>query len=190
MKTQVQNPLNRIVSRILLGLILCGGLINGKELCAQTANKTGYTSVEYILSLLPESKSVEADLESYKKQLTARLDSKMEEFKRKGEDLQRNHQNMNDLERADKQEELQILQQSILKFQQESERSMAKKQEELLKPLFDKIQRAIDKVSEQYGYAYVFKAEALLYAKEGDDISNLILKELGITPPPDPPKKK
>ena len=169
----------------MIGL-LCVGL---GQVWGQTP-KFGYTSVDYVLSLMPEMKAVEADFMAYKKQLESRLETKADEFKRKSEDLQRNYQTMNDLEKSDKQEELQMLQQSIYKFNQESQTSLEKKNKELLEPLFDKVQRAIDKVSEREGYAYVFKAESLLFAKDADDLSDLILKELGITPPPNPPKKK
>ena len=56
------------------------------------------------------------------------------------------------------------------------------------KPLFEKISNAINVVSERENYSHVFSAgvpgvDVLLYAKPSDDISSLVLAELGIDPP-------
>ena len=56
------------------------------------------------------------------------------------------------------------------------------------KPLFEKISNAINVVSERENFTHVFSAgvpgvDVLLYAKPTDDISNLVLAELGIDPP-------
>ena len=54
--------------------------------------------------------------------------------------------------------------------------------------LFEKISNAINVVSERENFTHVFSAgvpgvDVLLYAKPSDDISNLVLGELGIDPP-------
>ena len=95
---------------------------------------------------------------------------------------------MTDLIRADKQEEHQNLQASIQKFQSEAQSSIAQKEQDLFKPLFEKISNAINVVSERESYSHVFSAgvpgvDVLLYARPTDDISNLVLAELGIDPP-------
>ena len=95
---------------------------------------------------------------------------------------------MTDLIRADKQEELQNLQASIQKFQTEAQTSIAQREADLFKPLFEKISNAINVVSERENFTHVFSAggpgvDVLLYAKPTDDISNLVLAELGIDPP-------
>jgi outer membrane protein len=92
--------------------------------------------------------------------------------------------------RADKERELQGLQQSIQKFQQDAQVSLQRKSSELVSPVFKTIQDAIDKVAKDNGYTHIFNSgqpdvglNILLYARDEDDISNLVLKELGITPP-------
>src|SRR5690606_34164520 len=82
--------------------------------------KIGYTNVDYILSLLPESKQIEADLKAHEKQLTSQLQSKVQEFQTKMEAFQKGAATMTDIVRADKQEELQNMQASIEKFQREA----------------------------------------------------------------------
>jgi len=150
--------------------------------------KIGYTNVEYILSFLPETKQLQADVQAYGTQLQNQLQSKIADFQSKAENFQKNATSMTDVIRADKQEELQIIQASIEKFQREAQTAITSKETELFKPIFEKISNAINLVAERENFSHVFSAgvpgvDVLLYAKPSDDISNLILKELGIDPP-------
>jgi len=155
--------------------------------------KIGYTNAEYILSNMPEAKQIEADLKDYEQQLSTQLESKSKDFQTKLAEYQRTAENMIPEVRADKEQELQGLQQSIQKFQQDAQASLQKKQGELLQPAFDKIQKAIDEVAKTNGYTHVFNSgqpevglNILLYARDEDNISDLVLKHLGIDPPPPP----
>jgi len=87
--------------------------------------------------------------------------------------------------RAEKEQELQGLQQSLQKFQQDAEQSITRKQQELYQPLYEKIQNAIDKVAEENGYTHVLRAEALLYISDEKtgDISEKVLNKLGVEAP-------
>ena len=92
--------------------------------------------------------------------------------------------------RADKQQEFQNLQQSIQKFEQDAQASLQKKQADLLQPAYDKIQKAIDEVAKSNGYTHILNSGQpemglfiLLYAADEFNVSNLVLKQLGITPP-------
>ena len=155
--------------------------------------KIGYTNAEFILGNMPEAKEIESELKVHEQQLTAQLEAKSKDFQAKVEDFQRNNANMIPEVRSDKQRELETLQQSIQKFQQDAQASLQRKQGELLQPAYDKIQVAIDDVAKTNGYTHVFNSgqpevglNILLYSREEDNISNLVLKKLGIEPPPAP----
>ncbi|WP_246558820.1 OmpH family outer membrane protein [Hymenobacter piscis] len=154
---------------------------------AQTAPlKIGYTSVEYVLSQMPESKQIESQLKDYSTQLKNQLDTKYTEYQTKGEAFQKGAATMPDPVRADKQKELQNLQQSIQEFQQNAEASLQQKQQALLKPALDKLQKNIDAVAEENGYTYILNSDGaspvLLHGPKEGDVSDLILKKMGITP--------
>ena len=154
---------------------------------AQTAPlKIGYTSVEYVLSQMPESKQIESQLKDYSTQLKNQLDTKYAEYQTKGEAFQKGAATMPDPVRADKQKELQNLQQSIQEFQQNAEASLQQKQQTLLKPALDKLQQNIDAVAEENGYTYILNSDGaspvLLHGPKEGDVSDLILKKMGITP--------
>ncbi|GAA4378130.1 OmpH family outer membrane protein [Hymenobacter koreensis] len=151
--------------------------------------KIGYTNVDYVLSQMPESKQIESQLKDYSTQLKNQLDTKVTEYRTKGEAYQKGAATMTDVIRADKEKELTNLQQSIQEFQQNAEQSVQQKQQQLLKPVLDKVQKTIDAVATKNGYTYVFNSDAgygttpiLLHGPKDGDISDLVLKEMGVTP--------
>ncbi len=150
--------------------------------------KVGYTSADYILSLLPEAKQIEADLNSHRTMLDKQLQTKYADLQAKIEDYRSNAENFDDVVRADKEQEINNLQTNIQEFQQKAQDSMAKKRQELLEPAFEKIGKAIETVSEREGYDFIFDArsgglDVLLYAKAEHDVSPLVLDELGVKAP-------
>ncbi len=171
-------------------LMLAAGLM----LAATTVSvgqKIGYTNVDYVLSQMPESKQIEADLKAYSGQLEAQLKSKTTEFQTKLEAYQKGGATMTELVKADKEKELQNLQSSIQDFQKSADQSLQQKQQQLLKPALDKLQKTIDDVAKENGYAYVLNSDAgygttpvLLHAPDDANISDLVLKKMGVTPRP------
>lgn len=155
---------------------------------AQGALKIGYTNVEYVLSLMPEGKQVDSEYKAYETQLQNQLQSKGQELQTKLQDYQQNAQSMTELVRADKEAELQSLNQRFESFQRDAQQSLQKKQSELYAPLFEKISTAIKAVAAENGYTHIFSTgvpgvDILLHADEEYDVSDLIFKKLGIDPP-------
>jgi outer membrane protein len=153
---------------------------------AQAPLKIGYTSVDYVLSQMPESKQIESDLKAYSSQLEAQLKSKISDYQTKAEAYQKGAAAMTDVVRADKEKELTNLQGSIQEFQRSADNSLQQKQQTLLKPALDKLQKTIDAVATENGYTYVLNSDGaspvLLHGPKEGDISDMILKKMGVTP--------
>lgn len=150
--------------------------------------KIGYTNAEYLLGLLPEAKQIEADLRAYETQLQNQLKAKYQDLQTKIGDYQANEASYNELIKADKQRELTSLQESLQQFQTDAEQSLVTKRNQLLQPAVEKIGTAIQAVAEENSYSMVLSAgspgfDVLLYASEKHDVSELVLKKLGIDPP-------
>ena len=150
--------------------------------------KIGYANVEYILSLMPELKGVEAEYKAFETQIRNSIQGKDAELKSKYQDYQTNLPTMTELVRADKEAELNSLQERFQKYQQDAQQSAKKKQQELFAPLFEKIGKAIKDVQKESGFALILSTgsqglDVVLAADEKYDVSNLIFKKLGIDPP-------
>ena len=171
-------------------LVVSGLLVAGLSASAQEKHlKIGYTNVEAIVGQLPEAKQIETDLKTYKTQLDNQLQTKVKDFQAKYEAYQKGGSLMSDVVKQDKERELQDMNGQIEEFQKNAETSMAKKQEALLKPVLDKVQKAIDDVANENGFSYIFNSDGgmglsiILHAPEKDDVTPLVLKKMGVTIP-------
>ena len=180
------NPVN-IFRLTLAAALLTAGTLAATSAQAQAPLKIGYTDVQYVLAQMPESKQIESELKTYNGQLEAQLKSKTGELETKYKSYTAGEATMTDVVKADKQKELQGMQQSIQEFQRSAEQSLQQKQQALLKPALDKLQKTIDVVANENGFTYVFNSDGggsplLLHAPKEGDISDLVLKKMGITP--------
>ncbi|CAH0996946.1 hypothetical protein EMA8858_03081 [Emticicia aquatica] len=156
---------------------------------AQTT-KIGYTNVDYILNNIPDAKDIENKLKTEKAQYDKLLQDKIAAFQAKYEDYQKNGATMSAVIKADREKELQSGQTAIQEFQQSSETALQQKQQQLLAPVLEKIDKTVKDVAKENGYTYVFNTDAgpgttpiLLVAPDADNISDLVFKKLGVTPP-------
>ena len=177
----------KIFRLTLAAALLAAGTLAATSAQAQAPLKIGYTDVQYVLAQMPESKQIESELKTYNGQLEAQLKSKTGELETKYKSYQAGEATMTDVVKADKQKELQGMQQSIQEFQRSAEQSLQQKQQALLKPALDKLQKTIDVVANENGFTYVFNSDGggsplLLHAPKEGDISDLVLKKMGITP--------
>lgn len=161
----------------------------GMNVNAQTI-KIGYTNIDFILQNIPDSKDIQTKLATEKAQYDKLLNEKIAEFQKNYEDFQKNGAAMSAVIRADKEKSLTNKQTEIQEFQQNSESALTRKQQDLLAPVMDKIQKAIDDVAKETGYTYVFNSDAgygttpvVLVAPESDNITNLVFKKLGVPIP-------
>jgi len=153
--------------------------------------KIGYISLDYILAQMPEAKQVESELTTTKTQYDNMYQQKVKDFQTKLADYEKNAATMADVIKADREKELQGMQSSIEEFRQNSSTSLQKKQAQLLQPLLKKIEDNMHGVAKENGFAFVFNYDAgqgttpiVLHAPDDANISDLVLKRMGVTPKP------
>jgi outer membrane protein len=157
---------------------------------AQTAStKIGYADVDYIFSQLPESKAIEAELKSTQAQLKNQIDAKYAEFQKKLADYNANLNTMLDAVRTNTERELQQMQQNIEKLQADAQTTIQTKQTQLMEPVYKKVGKGIEEVAKENGFSFILNQQiggldVILYGDEKMDISDLVLKKLGVTPKP------
>ena len=185
--------MKRTLSNILVGVFATVFILQAEA----QVQKIGTANVEYILSNMPETKKIEADLQAYEKQLRTQLESKGAEYQRKLDEYQKGVQSgmMPAAVIADKEKELMSMQQSIQEFEKTAQQDLESKSMSMLDPVLAKVQTAIDKVAAANDYTYIISTHVdyggsaiVLYSKnkEANDISNLVLKDMGITVSPTP----
>jgi len=150
--------------------------------------KIGYADWDRIFSQMPEFKQIDSELKAHRTQLESQMDAKNKDFQAKYEAFTKLAATTPDAVRADKQRELESLQESIQKFQQDAQTSFENKRNSLMEPVFTKVGKAIEDTAKENGFSFIINpqllqgGDILLYSDERYDISDLVLKKLGITP--------
>lgn len=148
----------------------------------------GYTNVELILYYMPEAKSMEQVLATYKKKLETDYHTKQEYFKSKYEEyLQKESRNeLSPQAKNDMVVELTRLDAELKQFAQEAEKKLSDKRSELLAPILEKMEAAIDKVARENGFTFIMNQttssgiSTILYGPEEADITTQVMSELNI----------
>jgi outer membrane protein len=157
---------------------------------AQTpAQKVGYADVDYILSQLPVMKQVETDFRSMETQYKTQVDSKTAELKRKYDAYMAEGKNMLEAVRANTERELQMLNENLEKLKQDAQTALQNKQVQLMQPVYKSVGDAITAVAKENEFTFILSQQVssldvLLYSDEKFDVSDLVLKKLGVTPKP------
>ena len=154
---------------------------------AQTPQKIGYADIEYVLSQMPQFKDVQSEIQTYQTQLQKQYEAKVQEYQQKIQDYQAQEATMLDAIKADKQREIIQLEQNIQQFQSDMQDSFMKRQETLMTPLYEKVGTAIEGVAKENGYTHILNAriqglDIILYGDSSLDVSDQILRKMGITP--------
>jgi outer membrane protein len=145
-----------------------------------SAQKYGHVNSSEILELMPGIDSLQIKLLAFQTELQTEYQNMVQEYQQKKDKFDREVGTMSTSVRALREKELEDLGNRIQEFQAGASDDLEEKQYELAKPFQDKIQNAINKVAKDHGFAYIFDTKILLYYDNGEDITPLVKKELGI----------
>lgn len=163
-------------------LLVAATLIAGFNASAQ---KTGYISLDQVVSLMPEVAKVDSLLQKYQADsLNPQFTYMVSEYNRKdslvnGKDSLKTPA----AARAVARQEMEGLAYQIQNWQSIVQNAMQNKQGELLEPIYRKAMNALNTAAKEAGYSYVYNKEALLVAPPADDLLPLVAKKLNIKLP-------
>jgi outer membrane protein len=163
--------------------VLAAGLIM-TGIGSANAQKIGHIHLDSLLVLMPETKKADADAQDYYKQLEQRLQQMQGEYQKKLEEYQTEQKNPNSsqLIKTAMENDLQRMQQSLQEFQQNAQADFQNRKNELLKPIYDKANKAIAEVSKAGGYKYVFDTSSglVIYYEPSDNLMMAVRAKLNI----------
>ncbi|WP_339752650.1 OmpH family outer membrane protein [Algoriphagus aquimarinus] len=176
-------------AKIILSTIalLCFGFVATAQ-----GLKIGFTSAEYIMSLMPEMMQIDSDVTDYGAQLDQQLKTKTQAFQQQVQTYQQSMNTMTEEARGTKEQELTKMQQEVQKFEQDVQAAYSRKLQELLEPVQTRVYNAINDVAAENNYTHILAESAgqagpiLLYSQENDPFTDLVLVKLGVTPPAKP----
>ncbi len=149
---------------------------------AQTV-KIAHVNTNEVLNAMPERTKAEKNLETYYNELQEQLKTMYTEYSNKLQDYQTNAETMSNLVKQSKEKELVDLESRITAFQGNAETEFDNKRAELLAPLLEKIQNAINAVGKEKGYTYILDVAtgtAVYIGTDAVDVTKDVKAKLGI----------
>ena len=147
---------------------------------ASMAQKYGHLNAQEIMKAMPEYIQAQSEMENYGKQKEKELLTMQQAFQESYKKYELEASKLSPEIRKSRESDLLETQQSIQAFQQKAQEKIQKKELELLDPMIKRVKEAIKTVGKANGYAYIFdeSAGSLLYSEGGNDVSELVKKEL------------
>lgn len=150
--------------------------------------KIGHVSSEAVMKQLPDAQDAQKQLDALVVEWQSELNKMQQEWQRKYDEYDKRKLILTEQRRADIEKELRELDQRLMeyrnkKFGQNGE--MFNKQSELMKPVQDRVFKAIQDVALEEGYDYVFDKSGeilLMYASPKHDLTPKVLQKLNINP--------
>ena len=164
-------------------LILCVFAVSASSTFAQ---KAAHADINAILSVMPDNKKINEDLQIYATGLSKRV----EDLKAQLDGVVENFNKV--LAAEDTAKALEFQQQGLELDKQyretaaAAEQQLGQKRNELLQPVLQKIRTAMETVAKKEGYEYVLNSvdgsgtSIYLWGPEGADITRKVVAELGI----------
>lgn len=155
---------------------------------AAQQQKIGYVNTDTLLTHMPEYDRIRQQLQVMGEDWKKKLEAMQLEIERKKEEFRKNEILFGDSVRKQMQEEINSLRSRRQAFMEEkfgAGGEYFQKQEELLKPLQQKIMDAIRLVAERENFDFVFdRAErrSVIYGGEEWNLNETVLEELGVGP--------
>lgn len=172
---------------MLTVVIFAAGSVLAQE---QKPQKIGTLNMEYVLSAMPEIKSIQSTLSGLQTQLQKQGEAKQGQYQQKVGKYQAEGQSMTIGDRQQLEREIASLEEELQSFATSAQTKLETKQAELMGPINKRVGEALEALVAEQGYTHIFNVgvpqaglEILYFVDPDYDVSNGVLKKLGIEPP-------
>lgn len=159
-------------------MILAGSVL------AQGQTKIAYINSSTIMSQLPEAQDAQKQLDALSAQWQGELTKMGNEIQQKMDDYDKRKLIMSDKRRSEAEDELKDLDKKLVDYRTQkfgTDGELFTKQNELMKPIQEKIFKAVKDVADEEGYDYVIDRSSstlLLYANPKNDLTQKVLAKI------------
>ncbi len=144
-------------------------------------DKIAFVNTNEVFSLMPENANIEKELVALNEQYTAELKVMQDEMQRKTADYLAQQDSLTENIKLRRMQEIEDIRTRIENFYPQAQEDMQKKQNDLIQPVREKIQKAIRDVGEEKGYTYIIDPQVLLYfGNNATDATPFVKAKLGL----------
>lgn len=161
---------------VAVATLTIGVVANAQEL------KFGHIDSQSVLANMPDKLAAEKQLQDEATKLEEQLKIMSNDLQQKYDEYITKRDSLPELIRATKEKEIQDADQRIQSYRQMAQQSLAQKEQQLLGPIIEKVQKAIDEVGKENGFVYIFElgSQIILYnSQQSVDVGPLVKAKLG-----------
>lgn len=150
---------------------------------SQTQLKIGHVNFDEIMAALPERDSAQAVLEKESKELQSAYEEMSVDYNKLYDDYQKGLATYSAVVRKAKEDELIDKQKRMAEFEQNASGILQNRNVELLKPIIEKINTAINKYATDNGFTYILdisKGSVVFTSKDSQNITQMVIKALKV----------
>jgi outer membrane protein len=151
--------------------------------------KIGHFSSDAVMKQLPDAQDAQKQLDQIVADWQTELNKMQDEWKKKYDDYDKKKLIMTEQRRADTEKELREMDQKIADFRNQKfgqNGDLFNKQNELMKPVQDRVFKAVQDVAREESYDYVFDKSGeilLMYTNDKYDLTQKVLAKLKVLVP-------
>ena len=145
--------------------------------------KFGHIDLQALVQVMPERAKAESEFNAFQGDLEEVFGEMQQNYQQKLSELEKLGNEASEVRRNAKITELQEIQQRIQNYQMTAQQQLQQKQADLLEPVFDKAEKAIEEVAKEQGLIYVFDTgtRVVLYkSNQSVDLLPMVKKKLNI----------
>jgi outer membrane protein len=163
-------------------VLIVTALVLAAQLQAQS--KVAFINSETILAALPEAQDAQKQLDALTTTWQSDLTKMQTDLQKKFDDYDKKKLIMSDKRRSEVEKDLQDMDRKMVDYRTAkfgSAGELFTKQNDLMKPIQDKIFKAVKDVADEEGYDYVFDKTSttlLMYANTKHDLTNKVISKL------------
>jgi len=159
-------------------LLIATVLFFGTSQLAQAQAKIAHVDISEIMGKMPAMLDAQKQLEKLSTTYDADYKTMVDEFQARVKKYDTEQTTVSDKINEERAKEVQDMQKRIVDFRDNAQKELQKKEQDLTKPLYEKIRASIQKVGKAKGYQYVVNSDQLLLA-DGPNITADVKKDLG-----------
>ena len=159
---------------------LCGLALWALMMFPAHATEVAYVDRSAILAEMPAVKQMRSDLELLRAEGQKESQQLIEAFQTKQTEASQREERgeLSPIEKEDILKELQADQARILELERALLERLAKKEQETLKPILERVNSAIEKTAKERGIELLVESSVLIYGDESLDITEAVLAKL------------
>lgn len=159
-------------------LLIATVLFFGVNQVVNAQTKTAHVNVSEIMAKMPAMLDAQKQLEKLSATYDTEYKTMVEEYSNKLKKYESEATTVGEKANEERTKEVQEMQKRIVDYRDNAQKELQQKEQEITKPIYEKIKTSIQKVGKAKGYQYVFNSDGLLLA-DGPEITNEVKKDLG-----------